>query len=323
MTLKVIPASFGEGGLSGPDVRDALRELQGFNVSVVTGATIGTKMNLAALRPEDTVIAALQTDTFADDTANLTVLDTHASGTLTVTGAPNDGQTFLVNDVTYRCKTVPAQANDVKISATVGVMAANIAAAINNYENRLSVTGGNGARNAPAVIASANAGVVTIKSVADGVGNAPSVSSTGGTITVGNNNTAIVTATAASAIATDTLTVNGVVFTVTATPASLTDILLEGTDILQANEIAKVINEYEDVHGTLDVRASTTGLSGVVTLVPRTAKKGNIITLTEALTNVAASGAGTLAGGTATGGFTSTTDHATKTLLVFWYNKNP
>jgi len=334
MTLKAISANFGEGGVYGPDVRDALKELQGLTMTTVAGASAtSVSMAVAALRSEDTLLAVLSLDAFADDKANCTIIDTHASGTLVVTGTPTNGQTFAVDGVTYTMKTVPAAATDVLINtvaSSVGynAMAASIAAAINSYENRLVSSGGVGGRNVAQVSAVAAVATVTITSVADGVGNAPIVTSSGGTLSCANSGTASVTATTSSVIATNYLVVNGVTFTARATLSTVTataDVefrVTTTTEAVQATEIARAINAYEEKYGTLDVTASTTGLSAIVTIVPKSAKKGNIIPLSAGnATGVAASGAA-LAGGTATGGFTSGSNLSGKTLLVVWWNKH-
>jgi len=447
MTLKAISASFGEGGLYGPDVRDALVELQGLNFSPVTGASNGTKMNIAMMRTEDTILsamlqggvttpavsevqhvavaatggnwtltssigaggttgnlastvsaAALQTalealalwnvgdvvvtggpgdstgstpyiltyapylgnvpevtgasvtltgtgtvtpstvtpgvqqvgGLFTDDKANITIQDTHATGTLTITGTPSNAETFVVNGTTYTFKTTPTAATDILINtvaSSVGynAMTASVANAINTYENRVVSSGGVGGRNVPQVTAAVtSAGVTTITSVADGVGNGVVVTGTITVLAAATSGTASATLTAASVVATNAATVSGVVFTARAAPTLANEFLVTTTtDAAQANEIARCINEYDETYGTLDVKASTTGTTGVVTLVPRSVNKGNIITLTESVTGMAASGSGVLAGGTATGGIKSTTDLTGESLLVVWFNKHP
>lgn len=262
---------------------------------------------------------------FGDDKANITIQPTKASGTLTFTGAPTDGQTFVVNDVTYTFKTTPTLATHIARNtggnqAAYDAMAADTAAAINAYESRY--LDGSTGHAVPQVVATSAAGVVTITSIEDGVGNGPVVTDTGSTITVDSTDPAAVTATFVSAGNTDAVTVNGVTFTVKTTPVDLdVDMAVLATDTLQAAELARAIRAYANKYGTLD--ATATNLLGVVTIRPLSAKKGNIITLTEGLSNVAVSGSGLLSGGTATGGIKSTTDLTGESLVVYWFNKTP
>jgi len=58
-------------------------------------------------------------------------ITTPASGAITFTGNPVDDDEIIVGSITYRFKAVPAQANDVLISATASLTADNLASAIN------------------------------------------------------------------------------------------------------------------------------------------------------------------------------------------------
>lgn len=216
----------GDGGSISPDVlKQIVKELQGLKCAVVAGAAAGTKMNVAALRKEDTIIAvhgvldaAGSANTPADDTANVTISETRATGTLTISGNPVAAETFVVNGVTYTFRAAGTLTTSRDILITPGdntAMAAAVAAAVNAYENRRLDTGNN---NTPAVVATSALGVVTFTAVADGTA-------------------------------------------------------------------------------------------------------GNALTLTESATNVAVSGAGTLTNGTATGGFTSTTNNTGKTMTVWFFDK--
>jgi hypothetical protein len=176
--LKSLGAEFGNGGTGVTDgtLREAVKELQGLTVTVVAGAAAGTKMSAAAMRTEDTLLAALVSvnagGAMVDDSANMTIQETHAFGTITISGNPVDAETFVVNGVTFRFKTVPLVVTDAKITAgDVTAMAAAVAAVINAHENRMLPDGGG--YNTPQVVATSSAGVVTIKAVVDGVaGNA-------------------------------------------------------------------------------------------------------------------------------------------------------
>lgn len=205
------------------ELRDIVGELQRLKVSVVTGAAAATKMNLAAIRAEDTVLSVLavldaagSANTPADDTAQVTISDIRATGTITVSGNPVNDETFVVNGKTYTFKTTPTLVEHVKIVAgDNNAMAANIKNAINAWEGRRLTT----KWRTPDVVATVATNVVTVKARLEGAA-------------------------------------------------------------------------------------------------------GNAFTLTEAATNVAVSGAGTLTGGSDTGGIQSSTNNTGKTLMVYWYDKN-
>jgi len=320
--LTTIPATLGEGAAFENEVlRQALKELQGLTTVVVAGAAAGTKMDVPALRTEDTLLSVLAFVTAGggpvDDTANVTIVDTHAFGTITIAGDPVDGDTVTVNDAIYTFKDTPAAVRDVLI--TTGddtAMALALSNAINEWENRRLDSNW----NTPAVVASAALGVVTVTSVVDGAGNGPVVTDIGSTITISNADPSAVTATLVSAGNTDAVVVNGVTFTIKTVPVDLdVDMPVMGTDDEQAEELARAVNAYMTKFGTLDVVASF--LSNVVTFTPFFPEAGNIISLTESATNVAVTGTGFLTDGTATGGITSTTNNAANTMVVTFHNK--
>lgn len=303
------------------DTQQAIRELQGLRMSVVAGTTAGTKMNIAAMRPEDTIVSVCDNPpTIADDAANCTPSSNRATGTLTVAAA-TEADTCVVNGVTYTFKTTPTQATHVKV--TVGnntTMATALAATINAYECRRLSTGN---FNTPTVTATSNAAVVTVSSAAVGTGSGPVVTEAGSEITVVSTDPGAVTATCIVAI-TDvtTITVNGVTFSAKTTPTDLDlHFGVKATAALQATEVARVINSYQNERGTLDAIATVN--AAVVTITSASGRSGNSITLTGTPTRLAASGSGYLAGGTATGGFTSTTNLAAKNVMVLWFDKNP
>lgn len=300
-------------------VKAAVTELQGFSIDMPAGAAAATKMNVPAIRSEDTLKSVIQLTSGVpvDDTANCTIVDTRASGTVTFATAI-EGSAFSVNGTTYTVRAVPLAVTDILLGGTDAQMATKAAAAVNAFENRAFDTNGN--PRSPSVIASSTgaSGVVTFISLVDGAGNAPAVTNSAHA-TVTNNNTALVTATCASVVATDTLTVNGVVFTVTATPLLITDVLLGGSDNAQALNFANALNYYQGNHG-FSPAVQAANVSAAVNISPLFAKTGNIIPLTGTVTVLAASGA-TLAGGTATGGIKSSTNNTGKNMLVFWFNK--
>lgn len=344
MTMQALPSVFGKGGsnLTDGTLQAVLKELQGLNISVVAGAAANTKMNIAAMRIEDTILAAIVTTDAANaavvnDVSNITIQPTKASGTLTVSGNPVDGETFVVNGVTYTFKTAPTGGmQQVKIVAgDNNAMAANIAAAINAYENRRLGGISNTGPNTAAVVATSATNVCTITSVVDGAGNGVVVTGTVTVLAEAGSGTASATLTPVTVVADNTCVISGVTFTAKAAPVGAQQFYTKatspafpgvadataGSDCATGQWLAKVINEYEKANLSLDVVATAHPTTGVVTLVPRKPFAGNIITLTEAATNVAASGSGTLTNGTNTGGIKSTTNLTGKTVTVTWFNK--
>lgn len=174
-----------------------LKELQNLNIDVVDGAAAGTKMNIAAMRPGDTIKQAIVlADTWAppvSDLANLTIQDTKASGTITVSGNPAADDTVTVNGVVYTWKAPGnlTQKNHVKITTgDNNAMAASLAAAINVYENRYESQLNGDAQRVAKVIATAASNVVTVKSLADGTaGNSYTLAKSGSNVTVSGSGT--------------------------------------------------------------------------------------------------------------------------------------
>lgn len=340
--LTPITNQFAKGGtgLSDGTLAGALKELQGLNITHIAGAAANTKIDIASMRIEDTIIAALVEDdvsgvTSGDDKANITIQTTAAFGTITVSGNPVAGETFVVNGATYTFRsTFTNAAREVKITAGDNTaMASAIAAAINGWENRkLDGIGATGT-NTPAVVATSNAGVVTVTSVVDGVGNGVVLTGTVTVLAAAGNGTASATLTPVTVVADNTCVISGVTFTAKAVPVGAQQFYTKaaapafpgggaaGTDLACGQWLAKLINNYEQANFTLDVVATANATTGVVTLVPRKPFAGNIITLTEAGTNVAVTGSGTLTGGTATGGIKSTTNLTAKHVTVYWFNK--
>jgi hypothetical protein len=255
-----------------------------------------------------------------DDSANVTISSVKASGTLTISGNPTNNDTFVVNGYTYTFKTTPTHVQHVAISAgNNATMAASVASAVNTVENMRT---GVGNANAPAVVATVASNVVTFTATHEGAGNVPVIADVGTTITLDDAVPTAVEATFLSAAEDDALVVNGVSFVLKDEPSTdLEDAEVDvaATDSEQATLMAAAINAYENIYGTLDIVA--TADAAVVTLTPRSAAKGNAVTLTENATNVAVSGSGYLANGTDTGSIVSTQDHAGESLVVYWFNK--
>lgn len=322
MSLNTLPPAQALGNFT--NLRQLLKEMQGLNVTVVDGAAAGTAMNIAAIRTEDTILSAIKlADVWAapvDDAANITIQGTKATGTLTISGNPVDGETFIVAGTTYTFKTAPTAGSHVKITAgDNNAMAASVVKVVNAYEGRYQAQLNGDQQRVARIKATALNNVVTFTSKEDGAGNGPIVSRVGAPITLSATDPGAITATLVSVVADNTITVNGITFTAKAAPTTDAQFTVKGTDALQGPELARAINAYQTKYGTLDVVA--TAVLGVVTIKSNKPRTGNSITLTEAATNVAVSGAGYLAGGTNTGSIKSTTDLSTATLIVVWVNK--
>lgn len=324
MSLQTTNSLLGQGGAHLNDQAGAaIRELQGLNVSIVTGATASTKMDIAGIRLEDTVVSAIASaaGVLTDVTGNISISATAASGTITLSGQPSNDETLVVNGATYTFKTTPTGLGHVLIDTTFALTTDRLALAINAYEKRY-----NEGWNTPAVLAVSNGvDTVTVTSVIDGEGNGPVVTDVGTTITVAGPVEAK-TATFVGAGNTDALVVNGVTFTVVTAVTvgqELVEMEVAADDTAQALAAAKLVNTYEAASGSLGAVATASGT--VVTIVPRDARSGNIITLSEAATNVAVSGSGYLAGGSNTGGVVSDADLSTSGaggVIVTWFNKS-
>lgn len=320
-------ASIGQGGsgLAGTapgSVFAAFKEMQGLKISLLAGAGAGVKNNLAAIRPEDTIVAALNNNAGTITDVSF-VSGVKASGTLTFASAVNT-DTFVVNGVTFTIKTAPVAGvmTDVAVGATNALMAAYAAAAINAFF---------GATDA-SVTATAAAAVVTVTAAVTGtapnsytlVGGARITASAAtlasGTLDAGTTIspvTASGTLTFASVVAEATFVVKGVTFTVKAapTPGNLRHVLLGASNRLMAGNARAAIQRYFD---STDGAVNATALNNVVTV--RATAEGttpNAYTLVGS-TGITA-GAATLAGGTVTGGVATVA--ATNQVILFWFDK--
>ena len=152
----------------------ALTELQGLTISLLAGAGAGVKLPLAAIRSEDTIVAALNNNagTITDVTSTTSISDVRASGTITLSGTVA-GETVTVNGRTYTAVAgVAANNTQFSMAGTDAVDAAGLAAAINARENALDIS---------TVSASAVGNVVTVRAIAEGTApNAYALTKTGG-----------------------------------------------------------------------------------------------------------------------------------------------
>jgi hypothetical protein len=254
---------------------------------------------------------------FTDDKANITIVDCRASGTITNSGGlPHEGDTVTVNGVVYTFKAIPVALNDVDLKVSEALQMDHLAAVINGYETRYTGS----YWNTPAVVATSDgAGVVTVRSIREGAGNAPTVVGTVTTLAETTTNPVAPYVTCASVVADNTVAVNGVTFTAKAEPTGTVQFDVKLTDSAQAIEIARCINAYCQLNTTLDVVATADGVTVVIT--PKSTKYGNAIGLTENANHTTVSGSGFLENGTSTGGIKSTTNLTGESLVVYWYNK--
>ena len=158
----------------GAEALAALVELQGLNITLLAGAGAGVKLPLAAIRSEDTIIAALNNNagTITDVTGTTTISDVRAFGTITLSDTVA-GETVSVNGRTYTAVAgVAANSSQFSIGGTDAVDAAGLAAAIQAREDAL---------DRATVSATSNSNVVTVRAVAEGTGpNAYALTKTGG-----------------------------------------------------------------------------------------------------------------------------------------------
>lgn len=156
----------GHGGAGGQgygpgSVQAILTELQGLAIALLTGAGANTKIALAAIRPEDTILSAINNNagTLTDITNTMSIVDPRATGTLTLSGVAAD-QTVTVAGKTYTAVDgVAANSSEFTVDGDDTADAAALAAAINATEN---------GRDLSQVTATSAAGVVTVKAIADG-----------------------------------------------------------------------------------------------------------------------------------------------------------
>lgn len=180
MALESVSPLLGQGGVGLNDqLGGVVTELQGLKIDVLTGAAADTKMDLAAIRDVDTIIAAVEMSAASnpvDQTANMSIASVVATGTLTIVTA-GDGDTAEVRGVTYTFKDAPTELTDVRrVDADDNANASRLADAINRYETRYS----EGWVEAQ-VTANAATNVVTVTAVDEGTAaNSFSLAGTGG-----------------------------------------------------------------------------------------------------------------------------------------------
>ncbi len=172
------------------NLQGAVRELQGYTKSLLAGNSVDTKIDLAAIRAEDTIVSVLHSTAgvLVDLTVEASVSDIRANGTITLVSVVEDDTVTVAGQV-FQALTGDAfgansgRANTGIFYFGIGVSdtesAVNLAAAINEYFG-LQANG---------VSATNLAGVVTVTSTLEGaVGNAITMveNTTASTIVVDN-----------------------------------------------------------------------------------------------------------------------------------------
>ena len=156
----------------------AIKELQGLSIELLAGAAANTKINVAAIRQEDTIVKALNNNagTLTDITGTVSIDDPRAVGTITLSGV-TAGQTVTVDGLVYTAVAgTAANSSEFSVAGDDTADAAALAAAINAREN---------ARDTQKVTATSAVAVVTVKAVADGTaGNAIPLVKSGAGITL-------------------------------------------------------------------------------------------------------------------------------------------
>lgn len=164
MSLESLNSQFGKGGTGIPDLGAILGELQGLSFNLLTGGNADAKINVADIRLGDTVKFAINNNagTLSDITSSISIVDTHATGTITV-GTLQANDACVVNGRTYTAKVAPVAVGEFKIGANANESAANLAAAI-TYRERIAVQG----QALPEVQVSGATNVVTLRANVDG-----------------------------------------------------------------------------------------------------------------------------------------------------------
>lgn len=172
----------GMQGQGAGSVARAIKELQGLQVSLVTGGAANSKLALAAITPRDTLIAAHNNNAgvLTDVTATTTISDNRASGTVTAASAGTAGDTVSIAGLTYTLVAANATVGladktKVKVAADAAGLAANLMAAVQARE----------ANRDTKVTVSRNAAVLTITAYAGGTdGNALALAETGNSFNI-------------------------------------------------------------------------------------------------------------------------------------------
>lgn len=188
MALTTLPLTLGHGGTGLETVMPAaIRELAGLKIDILAGAKAETKIAVPAIRVEDTILSAwnLASGAITDVTAQMSIVSTTASGTLTLDTVVED-DTCVIAGVTFTAKDAPSANTQFLVGDDDTETAANLANTLNAYQTRY------GGPVPIQYVATSDAAVVTITAKADGTaGNAittvgsTNITASGATLTGG------------------------------------------------------------------------------------------------------------------------------------------
>jgi len=140
------------GAVAGPTV------IRGF----AFGAGFPTHLAAPNDDKQDTIKSVINLTNLTDVTPEFAIANTHATGTITVSGTPLAGETLTVRGVVYTFRAAASPSlHEITISAVNATQAANIASVINRVEAELGLTVGQ------LVHAFAVAAVVTVNATYD------------------------------------------------------------------------------------------------------------------------------------------------------------
>lgn len=302
-----------------PTVKKAITELQGLRNDLVAGASADINAVVAEIKPEDTLVAAINNDAGAltvVDIADITIADGFARGSaLLNTVIATD--LLIVNALTYTgVDGVKADNTEWQADGTDAFAAADLADSINS-------------RDGANVTAISVDETVFVTAVVEGAaGNSITFSSPDSTITETGAGTLIngtgvkasQTLTLSSAVADDSVEVDGLLYTAVAvaTTGKFDEFEIGGSDTDTAANLVASINGRENrPDGGGNVVASN--VAGVVTITAVFfGTAANSITIVGSA-NITAGGA-TLENGVATGGAVRVSS-AFDQLMLMWFNK--
>lgn len=306
-----------------PKVKNALQELQGLTVDLVAGAALGINAAVVGIKPEDTILSALNNNAgtiSAVVPSTLTIADGFARGSavfLTV---------IATDEITVNALSYVGVAGAKASTAEFSVDTSDEAAVIDLADSINTRDGAN-------VTAVANGDTLEITAVVEGTaGNAITFVSADSTITETGAGTLINatgvkatgTITAATVVAGDTVTLDGNTYTAVLaadqnTNSEFTFAVL-GTDTLTAADLVRAINLRESRPGG-GGNLTADNASAVVTVTATNfGTDANLIDLASSDGATLAVSAATLTGGLIVGGFIRGAA-AFDQLMLTWFNK--
>lgn len=304
-----------------PNPKDAIRELQGLRVDLVAGASADINAAVAEIKIEDNIVSAIN-----NNGGTLTVVD---PATLIIADGFARGSAVFLNVIATNEITI----NGLSYVGVAGVKADNTEFSVDTSDADavIDIADSINTRDGANVSAVANGTTLEITAVAEGVsGNSitfvsgdTTITETGsGTLINGTGVKASQTLTLSSAVAGDSVEVDGLLYTAVAagkgTTAKFNEFEIGGSDTDSAANLVTSINGREGrPDGGGDVIASNIGAVVTVTAV-FFGTVANSITMVGSA-NITAGGA-TLANGVGTGGAIRAASSFDQ-LMLTWFNK--